>query len=88
VVRPRFAGGQVSGLGTLLSGSNVGIDPGKAANSRRKFTGLETAPIVTGDRPDWQFVLRADELVRSRSDRPCISGAYRSGRSAVTKIRR
>ncbi|MGH6783986.1 MAG: intermembrane transport protein PqiB, partial [Sphingomicrobium sp.] len=62
VVRPRIAGGQVSGLGTLLSGSYVGIDPGKATTSRRKFTGLETAPIVTGDRPGRQFVLRADEL--------------------------
>jgi paraquat-inducible protein B len=62
VVRPRIAGGQVSGLGTLLSGSYVGIDPGKAPTSRRKFTGLETAPIVTGDRPGRQFVLRADEL--------------------------
>ncbi len=62
VVRPRFAGGQVSGLGTLLSGSYVGIDPGKATQSRRKFTGLETAPIVTGDRLGRQFVLRADEL--------------------------
>ena len=62
VVRPRIAGGQVSGLGTLLSGSYIGIDPGKATNSRRRFTGLETAPIVTGDRPGRQFVLRADEL--------------------------
>ena len=62
VVRPRIAGGQVSGLGTLLSGSYIGIDPGKATKSRRRFTGLETAPIVTGDRPGRQFVLRADEL--------------------------
>lgn len=62
VVRPRIAGGQVSGLGTLLSGSYIGVDPGKATTSRRKFTGLETAPVVTGDRPGRQFVLRADEL--------------------------
>jgi paraquat-inducible protein B len=62
VVRPRFAGGQVSGLGTLLSGSYIGIDPGKATKSRQRFKGLETAPLVTGDRPGRQFVLRADEL--------------------------
>jgi len=62
VVRPRIAGGQVSGLGTLLSGSYVGIDLGKATQSRRRFKGLETAPIVTGDRPGRQVVLRADEL--------------------------
>ncbi len=62
VVRPRVARGQVSGLGTLVSGSYVGIDPGKASKSRRRFTGLEHAPIVTGDLPGRQFVLRADEL--------------------------
>ncbi|MCA1851739.1 MAG: MlaD family protein [Beggiatoa sp.] len=62
VVRPRFAGGQVSGLGTLLSGSYIGIDPGKATKSRQRFRGLETTPLVTGDRPGRQFVLRADEL--------------------------
>src|SRR5262249_60518064 len=29
VVRPRIAGGQVSGLGTLFSGSYIGVDLGK-----------------------------------------------------------
>jgi paraquat-inducible protein B len=30
VVRPRIAGGQVSGLGTLLAGSFIAADPGKS----------------------------------------------------------
>jgi paraquat-inducible protein B len=62
VVRPRIAGGQVSGLGTLFSGSYIGVDLGKSGNKLRDFVGLETPPIVTGDVPGRQFVLHADTL--------------------------
>lgn len=62
VVRPRIAGGQVTGLGTLFSGSYIGIDIGKSATKRLDFVGLEVAPIVTGDVPGRQFVLHAETL--------------------------
>jgi len=62
VVRPRIAGGQVSGLGTLLSGSFIGMDPGKSQESRHLFTGLETAPAVTADLPGRAFTLYSEEL--------------------------
>jgi paraquat-inducible protein B len=62
VVRPRIAGGQVSGLGTLFSGSYIGVDLGKSGNKLQDFVGLETPPIVTGDVPGRQFVLHADTL--------------------------
>src|SRR5215813_13831073 len=62
VVRPRIAGGQVSGLGTLFSGSYIGVDLGKSGDKRRDFVGLEVAPIVTADVPGRPFVLRAETL--------------------------
>jgi paraquat-inducible protein B len=62
VVRPRITSGGVSGLGTLLSGGYVGMDIGKSRETRRDFVGLEVAPIVTGEEPGRQFVLRADDL--------------------------
>src|SRR5262245_63583414 len=62
VVRPRIVGGQVTGLGTLLSGSYVAVDPGKSTNPRQEFTGLEAAPIVTSDAPGRQFILKAADL--------------------------
>src|SRR5215510_15438174 len=62
VVRPRIAGGQVSGLGTLFSGSYIGVDLGKSGEERRDFVGLEVAPIVTADVPGRHFVLHADTL--------------------------
>ncbi|MCC6139753.1 MAG: MCE family protein [Nitrospira sp.] len=62
VVRPRVAGGQVSGLMTLFSGSHIGVDIGHSTTPRQDFEGLEVAPLVTGDVPGRQFVLRAETL--------------------------
>ena len=62
VVRARIAGGTVSGLSTLLSGSYVGMDPGKATASKREFAGLETPPVITTGLPGKQFVLRAKDI--------------------------
>lgn len=62
VVRARVAGGQVSGLGTLFSGSYIGVDVGKSTKRRKEFEGLEVAPIVTGDVPGRQFVIRGQDL--------------------------
>ncbi len=60
VVRARISGGTVSGLGTLLSGSYIGIDPGKSKEKRRAFIGLKVPPMVTGNIPGQFFLLRAD----------------------------
>ncbi len=58
VVRTRVTGGQVTELGTLFSGSYIGLDVGKSLASRRDFEGLEVPPIITGDVAGRQFVLR------------------------------
>lgn len=62
VVRPRIAGGTVSGLGTLLSGSYIGVDAGKGHTPRTDFTGLEIPPIVTYDRPGREYTLQTDNV--------------------------
>jgi paraquat-inducible protein B len=62
VVRARIAGGSVSGIGTLLSGSYIGMDPGKSTESRRDFEGLETPPVITTGLEGKQFVLRAEDI--------------------------
>ncbi len=59
VVKARVAGGQVSGLGTLLSGAYVGIDPVREGKRARSFRGLEVPPVVTADQPGKQFVLHS-----------------------------
>jgi len=61
VVEPRVTLSGVSGLGTLLSGNYIGIQPGKSAQSQRRFTALDVPPFVA-DQPGRQFVLQADDL--------------------------
>ncbi|ATP28987.1 mammalian cell entry protein [Chromobacterium violaceum] len=62
VVRPRVSGGGVSGLGTVLSGSYIGMDIGKSEVRKTDFVGLETPPIINADLPGQTFTLRADNL--------------------------
>ncbi|SCK22367.1 intermembrane transport protein PqiB [Vogesella sp. LIG4] len=62
IVRPRIAGGSVSGLGTLLSGAYIGMDAGQSAKAGQQFTGLEVPPIITGGLPGKQFILKSADL--------------------------
>ena len=80
VVRPRIAGGQISGLGTLLAGSYIGADPGRSATERREFTGLETPPPITADVPGRRFMLRADELGALDNNSPVYYRGVLAGR--------
>lgn len=61
IVRPRVGAGGVSGLGTLLSGAYVEVDPGQG-DATRDFTGLEEPPQISSNVPGKAFTLRADTL--------------------------
>lgn len=86
VVRPRIAGGQVSGLGTLLAGSYIGADPGKSAKEQREFVGLETPPPVTSDLPGRQFTLTADDLGSLDIGSPVYFRGVVAGRIVSTEL--
>jgi paraquat-inducible protein B len=60
VVRPRVSGGSVTGIGTLLSGSYIGMDIGASKDPREHFKGLEVPPVVNTGEPGRTFVLLAE----------------------------
>jgi len=62
VVRARVSGGSVSGLGTLLSGAYIGIDPVAGGKETYSFKGLEVPPVVTANQPGQHLWLHADQL--------------------------
>lgn len=62
VVKARISGANVSGLGTLISGSYIGMEIGESKKPRRDFTALENPPIVTGDDPGRFFLLKTPSL--------------------------
>lgn len=61
-VRPQITATGVSGLGTLLSGSYIVMDPGRSKSKRREFVALDVAPIVTREEPGRSFMLQAMDL--------------------------
>ncbi|MEO7150640.1 MAG: MlaD family protein [Burkholderiaceae bacterium] len=62
VVRPRIGTAGISGLGTLFSGSYIGVDAGVSETTRTHFVGLETAPYMLRGEPGGSYVLRAADL--------------------------
>jgi paraquat-inducible protein B len=59
---PRATLSGVSGIGTLLSGNYIGLEPGKSVTARKDFTGLENPPSVSLDEPGRIFVLQAPSI--------------------------
>ncbi len=62
VVRPRVSGANVTGLGTLISGSYIGMEIGNSKRNKRDFVALENPPVVTGGVPGRFFVLQSPNL--------------------------
>ncbi|GFO66682.1 paraquat-inducible protein B [Geomonas limicola] len=62
VVRARISGGSVTGLGTLIGGSYIGVDAGTSSERRDEFVGLDAPPAVSLEVPGRQFVLHADDV--------------------------
>lgn len=62
VVRARIDESGVSGLGTILSGAYIGMDPSKNGEKNDIFMGLERPPTVTMDTPGRYYNLKADDM--------------------------
>lgn len=61
VVRPRLSLRGASGLGTLISGAYIEIEPGEGADQKH-FTGLEEPPVVKADEAGKEIVLQSEKL--------------------------
>jgi len=67
IEHPRVGGGEISGLGTLLSGAFIGMRTGEAGGERkRRFVGLDQPPVAPPDAKGLRLVLHADELYSAR----------------------
>jgi paraquat-inducible protein B len=62
VVVPRLTLRGVSGLGTLVSGSFIEMDPGKGGELKRAYEGLDTPPPVKSDVSGKEFLLTTKRL--------------------------
>jgi paraquat-inducible protein B len=62
VVRARISRNSISGLGTLMEGSYIGVDAGTSKQSQDEFNGLERPPVIAINEPGRPFVLHAMDI--------------------------
>jgi paraquat-inducible protein B len=70
VVQPQISAGNITGLGTLLSGNYIGMDPSPEGKKTNKFTGLEHPPVIRSDEAGREFKLHAKTLGGLKSGSP------------------
>ncbi len=81
VVKFRVSSSDVSGLGTLLAGNYIELDPGPPdAEKEIHFTGLETPPATSRDIPGRRLVLTADEAGSLTAGSPIYYRGFEVGR--------
>ena len=61
IVRPRVSAEGISGLGTLVSGVFIEMNPSRGS-PQTEFTGLEEPPVLQPDVPGHSFKLHASQL--------------------------
>jgi paraquat-inducible protein B len=79
VVRARISAGAVYGLGTVLSGAYIDMDPGAPGKDARHFKGLDDPPIVTTGLPGRHFTLQSDRKGSLEIGSPVYYKQIRSG---------
>ena len=80
VVRPRVSGTDISGLGTLLTGAYIELDPGSGAESDLNFTGLEVPPATSGSIPGLRLRLNAEQAASLVVGSPVYYRGFEIGR--------
>jgi paraquat-inducible protein B len=81
VVRPRFGAGGVSGLGTIMSGGYIELEPGSGPPSgRREFQGLDDVPVTAVGTPGLRIVLVGERAGSVGMGDPILYRGFRVGR--------
>ena len=60
VVKPRYGGSGISGLGTIVSGSYLELQPGVKQGERKNYIGLENPPVTPPGVPGLHIKLIAE----------------------------
>jgi paraquat-inducible protein B len=79
VVRPRLGAGGVSGLGTLISGAYVEMDPGEKGATAKEFVGMELPPLVRAETRGKTFDLKAEKLGSFSYGSPIYYRGFKAG---------
>ena len=81
VVRARVGAGAVSGLGNILSGAYIQLDPGNGKRKKKTdYIGLELPPLTPADAPGVRLVLYSENAGSLSAGDPIVYNGYKVGR--------
>lgn len=80
VVRARIGAGAVSGIGTILSGAYIQLDPGTGKRKKRQFDGLEVPPLTPADAPGVRLALYSKQAGSLSAGDPIVYNGFKVGR--------
>lgn len=87
VVRPRIGAGGISGLGTLLSGAYIELEPGSGESTKqRRFKGLDDVPVTPVDAPGLNLYLLADRAGSVGAGDPILYRGFPVGKIEETNF--
>lgn len=86
VVRPRVSAADISGLGTLLTGVYIELEPGTGALGPRKWKGRETPPATSRSVPGLRLTLVSEEAGSLSVGAPVYYRGYNVGRVESRKL--
>src|SRR5271167_5273430 len=86
IVGPRISGANVSGLGTLISGSYIGMEIGTSQVKQRDFVALQAEPVVTSETSGRFFLLKTPNLGSLGTGTPVYFRRLQVGQVASYKL--
>jgi paraquat-inducible protein B len=84
--RPRLSLTEVSGLGTLLGGVYIGVEPGVGGKPTDQFIALPEPPIVSRDEKGRFFTLNADDRGSLVKGSPVYFHGFDAGKVVDTRL--
>lgn len=86
VVRPRVSAADISGLGTLLTGAYIELEPGTGAMGPRKWKGREVPPATSRSIPGRRLTLVSDDAGSLTVGSPVYYRGFEVGRIESRKL--
>lgn len=80
VVKPRVGREGISGLGTLLSGAFIEMQPGESSTAQSHFTALAQPPVLRGNENGVRIFLRGEQGNQLNAGDPVTFRGYTVGR--------
>lgn len=87
VVRPRVSASAITGIGTLITGAYIELNPGRDVGGEvNHYTGLETPPATSSDIPGRRIMLTADQAGSLIAGSPIYYRGFEVGRIESRKL--